>query len=323
MESLTPNSPAPGDAAILRLSNCQLCGSDDLLGLGDFNSSNETIEKSLGVTGKSHWCVCAKCNFTFQNPRLSRAYQERWYENSCYRTMSTTEVISQGHISFAPAQLARFYTWLHSAGFDLKQIQNACCLDYGCGIGGALNFLADWNNQIYGVELDRALAEYGNKHYRIQIVPRVADLPANKEFGLIFSHNAIEHIYDPNEFFDFAARRLHRAGIMILVIPAWRYANTSLALDAFNWSHNCIYDHVSLAGFLNKHGFFMASHLYQNPAPDGDWEICCLAYKSTRKNYYVSSVEEVFRELHVNIRHRAADRDANPIKAGDRLSVKA
>jgi SAM-dependent methyltransferase len=293
---------------LVRLSECQLCGSADLLELGDFNIEDESVRRAFGVEAKSRWCACRECSFTFQNPRLDREYQEQWYEASNYRKAQTAEVISQGYINSAPHQLSRFHPWLLAVGFDLNQIRNCCCLDYGCGIGGALNFLAERNNEIYGVEIDRALAEYGNRHYRIQIVPLTSALPESLHFDFIFSHNALEHVYDPNDFFDFAARRLKSGGVMVLLVPAWRYANTTITLEEFNWAHNCMYDHVSMAGFLNKHGFFLASYLYQNPNAEGDWELCCLAYKSERKNYFSSSLEEVFRELHINIRKRSADR---------------
>jgi SAM-dependent methyltransferase len=305
---------------LITLTECQLCGGSDLLNLGDFNIEDEAAQKMLGANAKSRWCVCSKCNFTFQNPRFSREYQERWYEESNYRKMNESELITPGYLSFAPQQLARFYLWLRTAGLDLQAIQNCTCLDYGCGIGAALNFLAEKNNKNFGVELDKRLGDYGNSHNKIQIVQRSADLPVQTEFDLIFSHNALEHVYDPNDFFSFASRGLKKNGVLILLVPAWRYANTTIALQEFNWSHNCMYDHVSMAGFLNKYGFFMSSHLYQNPDVNGDWELCCVAHKSPRKNYFTSSIEEVFQELHVNIPRRSADRSRNADQFPDKIT---
>jgi SAM-dependent methyltransferase len=306
---------------LVTLNECQLCGGKNLLNLGDFNIEDEAAQRMLGASQKSRWMVCSTCCFTFQNPRYSRKYQEDWYHQSNYRKVNQSDLIPPGYISFAPQQLRRFYIWLAATGVDLQRIQNAACLDYGCGIGGALSFLAEQNCRLYGVELDQRLADYGNSHYKIRIETDPELLPQDIRFDLIFSHNALEHVYDPNDFFSFAAKRLNPGGLLILLVPAWRYANTTISLQEFNWSHNCMYDHVSMAGFLNKYGFFMSSHLYQNPAPDGDWELCCVAHRSERKNHYSSNVEEVFRELHLNIRERSSLREMQGAGLPEKVSV--
>ncbi len=291
---------------IERLTNCQLCGSSNFVHL-DVGLKDDAYKKLLDLKGEIGWSLCTDCSYIFQNPRATREVQESFYTKSNYR-MTNPEPISQGYIDYAPYQLLRFEAWFLMNGYPLRSIQNANCLDYGCGIGGALNFLAEKNNTNFGVELDRQLSDYGNKNHQIKIVPTANDLPADVQFDFIFSHNAVEHVYDPNDFFSFAQKRIKSNGILAVVVPAWRYSNTTESLDEFNASHNTMWDHVSLSNFYNKYGFYMHSYLYSNPNAQGDWDICGIGYRSERKNHYTFDVNDVLAELSTNIRRRYEER---------------
>jgi SAM-dependent methyltransferase len=288
-----------------RLQECQLCGSRTLLGLDLIPNDDEYLSKA--ELDKLGWTMCSQCSFLFQNPRRSRAEQEEYYGDSSYRSNGPTP-ISEGYVRSAPHQFARFAYWLAVCGIDLRAMVNWTCLDYGCGIGGALHFLIGQGNDVHGVELDRTLAAFGNANFKTQIKPRVEDLPRHLMFDMIFNHHSLEHVYDPNDFFAFARDRLKPGGVIVNVVPTWRYSNTTESLREFNSSHNCMYDHVSFSGFLNKYGFFMESHLYQNQAADGDWELCAIARKSTRKNYFEFDAKETWKELFTNIPKREAER---------------
>jgi SAM-dependent methyltransferase len=290
---------------LTHLQTCQLCGGDRFIGLDVAFKDDPFVPKEVAAT--LGWTLCTQCSFLFQNPRRSREKQEEYYSDSEYRKTGPTP-IPEGCIRYSPHQMARFAYWFAVCGIDLRAATGWTCLDYGCGIGGALDFLAGQGNDVYGVELDRTLAQFGNSHFRTRIKPRVSDLPAGLMFDLIWSHHSLEHVYDPNEFFAFARERLKPGGLLINVIPTWRYSNTSESLREFNSSHNCMYDHVSFAGFLNKHGFFMESHLYHNQAPDGDWEVCTVARKSQRKNYFSFNIQETLAELFDHIPKREGER---------------
>jgi SAM-dependent methyltransferase len=288
-----------------KLHECQLCGNGNLLGL-DLLPKNDPYVSAADAE-QLRWSMCPNCSFLFQNPRRSRYDQEEYYGDSGYRKNGPTPV-EEGYVRYAPHQLARFVYWLAVCGIDLQTATNWTCLDYGCGIGGALHFLMRQGNQVHGVELDRTLAAFGNANFGTNIKPRVEDLPRDLMFDMIFTHHSLEHVYDPNDYFSFARDRLKPGGVLINVIPTWRYSNTSESLREFNSSHNCMYDHVSFSGFLNKYGFFMESHLYQNQAPDGDWELCAIARKSARKNRFEFTVQETMAELFTNIPRREAER---------------
>jgi SAM-dependent methyltransferase len=291
---------------LVDLKECQLCGGNDFARL-DLRVPDDVFAKENPEAQAVNWCLCTGCSYLFQSPRRSLKDQVSYYEVSGYRK-PTPNPISEGYIRYAPMQFARFGHWLAMCGIDIQNMRGLTCLDYGCGIGGALHFLGANGNTVYGVELDDTLAAYGNGHYAVKILPRTENLPPEAAFDLIFTHHSLEHVYDPNDFFAFAARRLKPNGVLVNVVPTWRYSNTSESRNEFNSSHNTMFDHVSFSAFLNKYGFFMESHLYHNQAPDGDWELCSVARKSGRKNYFGFEVGDIVQELFKNIQKREAER---------------
>ncbi len=303
-----------------KLKECQLCGGNALMGLY-IDVKNDVFKPDMfGPDEEYGWSLCTKCCFIFQNPRLPRSEQEKYYGESGYRKVKPT-IIQQGYVNYAPYQFARFDPWLQMNGIKIMDKRDWNCLDFGCGIGGALDFLGRTGNTVYGVELDRVLADFGNKNYKLKIVSHISKLPDNMRYDLIFSHHSLEHVYDPNDFLNYASQTIKPDGVMMIVVPAWRFANTINCFEDFNSPHNCMFDHVSMAGFLNKHGFFMSSHYYHNQAPDGDWEICCIAHKSHKRNYFPFSVDETLQELQNNIRNRDLERKGNILKHSENIAV--
>ena len=238
--------------SIDELEKCQICGSRNMVGLRLAPTADPRRE-AMGAVDNVSWCFCSECSFVFQNPRPSLKSQEEFYTRSGFREGG--ELINQGYIEFAPHQLARFLPWLNFNEIKLEEITHGNCLDYGCGIGGALSFMAQLGNKNWGVELDKALSEFGNTNYPIEIVPTVDDLPGEIQFNLIFANHALEHVYDPNELFEFASRRLTEGGVVLVAVPSWRYANTASSLNGFDSTDNSMFDHVSLSRLMNKHGF--------------------------------------------------------------------
>lgn len=288
------------------LEKCLLCGSGSFLGLDKIRVPVDKFKLSLGLSeDDTSWYMCQKCSFMFQNPRLERNYMKTWYADSGFRH-DTTEIV-QGQIGYSLIQLARFEVYLYMNGLKIADLRNATCLDYGCGIGGALNFLAERGNTVWGVELDRREVDFGKRNYKLNFVHDLEDIPPETRFDFIFSHHAVEHIFDPNEFMAYVSRMLKPGGLLMIVVPTWRYGNTLRVINGFSLADNSMFDHVSMAGFLNKHGMYQFSHLYQN---NDDWELAVLAKKSSRKNYFSFGLEETLAELYGSVQKRDAERVA-------------
>jgi SAM-dependent methyltransferase len=299
------------------LENCQLCGSREFLGLGGIILKPDKRKASLGLKDEdTAWYMCRTCSFLFQNPRLSRAYIEDWYARSDYH--EGREIVD-GQVGHTLNQLARLELYLAMNGLNIGAVKGATCLDYGCGIGAALNFMAERGNQVWGVELDRREVEFGRKRYKVNFVHSVDEIPADTRFDFIFTHHCLEHVYDPNDFFAYASRTLKPGGLLMVSVPSWRYSNTMNFINGFDISDNSMFDHVSLAGFMNKHGLFQFSHMYQNA---DDWELVALGRKSQRKNHYGISFQESLDELYTKVAKRHAERLAEAGPARDPIIVR-
>jgi 2-polyprenyl-3-methyl-5-hydroxy-6-metoxy-1,4-benzoquinol methylase len=298
---------------------CQICGGKRYLGLAGIRIPKDERKASLGIPeDATSWYLCQDCFFIFQNPRLERNYMQDWYARSGFH-MSDLE-ISQGQIWYTTIQLARFDPYLFFNGLRLAEMKGGTCLDFGCGIGAALNSLAQNGNEVWGVELDRREIEFGKKHFpKINFATDLAGIPADRRFDLILTHHAVEHLFDPNDFAAFAARVLKPDGTLMIVVPSWREANTLRAINGFALSDNSMFDHVSMAALLNKHGLHMFSYLYQN---NDDWELAVLARRSPKRNVFATGVPEILAELYVNIPKRDGDRRAAGDAAPDPAIVK-
>lgn len=305
---------------LVQLDSCPQCCCRRLIGLTVRSVAHSSAPKEFNLPEVGQWNLCPDCCFLFQNPRPSRETLEKYYLESGYR-VGTEGLVSQGYIEFAPHQLARHHLWFCLNDFDMRTIRRGACLDYGCGIGGALGFLAEQGNECFGVEIDQALAAFGNARFPIRIVPKVEDLPAGKQFDLIMANHSIEHIYDPNDFFTFAAKALTDAGTLVIAVPAWRYSNVISVYEAFSSEDTSVWDHVAMANWLNKHSFYMTTFMYQNyGGPKGDWELVVTAKKSQRKNHFSFSVDEVLAELYGNIGLRCAKPNESPVR--ERIAVR-
>ncbi len=277
----------------LTLQECPCCASASLIGLQLPSGSHSEAGKA--ISNSPSWKLCGSCGYVFQSPRPTRAELESAYADSAANSGAS---ISPGYIDFAPHQLIRFLPWLVMNAHDPRLITNGTCLDFGCGIGGSFEFLANQHNSLWGVEIDRSRAAFGNEHFHTRIVPTVEDLPRDVQYDLIFANHAIEHIYDPNDFFSFAGRSLKSSGSLIVAVPAWRYGSRPHSLGAFGADDMSVWDHIAMASWLNKYGLFMTSYLYQHYGRGGDWELCVTAVRSPKKNHFFCSIEETIREFY-------------------------
>ena len=130
-----------------KLDKCLLCGSQSFLGLEKIRIPSDGTKKNLGIgEDETSWYMCQKCSFMFQNPRLERNYMNEWYARSGFH--HDTKEIEQGQIGYSLIQPARFEVFLYMNGIKIADLRNATCLDYGCGIGGALSVLAEHGNKV-------------------------------------------------------------------------------------------------------------------------------------------------------------------------------
>jgi SAM-dependent methyltransferase len=278
---------------------CQFCKCKSFHQLKIPNIIDDSTKKMFNTQEDSQWVLCRGCGLALQNPRYQKEYIESLYQQNRYREATDFNSIDvdDKDIRFSRRTLSRFQWTLDKFGFDIFNLKNTNCLDFGCGIGGAFDFLKE-NNKLYGIEIDDTLRNYGNKNFNINIYSKLSELD-NIQFDFIFTNHALEHVYDPNEFIQFANSNLKDTGVMVIVLPTWKTSDLHTNLTQFNCSHNIMVDHVSLSVLLNKHGFYMSDYSYINQK--GSIELITLCVKSQNKNNFTFKLSEHIKEIEENI----------------------
>jgi 2-polyprenyl-3-methyl-5-hydroxy-6-metoxy-1,4-benzoquinol methylase len=106
-----------------------------------------------------------------------------------------------------------------------------CCLDLGCGDGALMYDLSGRCREVVGVDADfdavrlaeRKLAERGVTNCRVLQAPLsrvdLAFLGAAAPFDLMYSMDVIEHLPDPDELLQVAARSVKPRGSVVIGTP--------------------------------------------------------------------------------------------------------
>ncbi len=119
-----------------------------------------------------------------------------------------------------------FYAHLSIYHFALPFARNGLVLDAGSGTGYGSCYLADRGARfVEAIDFcDRAVA-FSREHFprpnlRFQVMDleTIAGLPA-RQFDLVFTSNALEHVFDVTNFFRSAWHLLKREGTVVVAVP--------------------------------------------------------------------------------------------------------
>ncbi len=88
---------------------------------------------------------------------------------------------------------------------------HATVLDFGCGLGGMLDGLADLGWQTYGIET--AMKTAFARHRELTTVP------ASGSFDLAIVHHVLEHVTDPLTILKQLAGAVREGGILLISVP--------------------------------------------------------------------------------------------------------
>lgn len=260
---------------------CNLCGSEDFveLPIGLPMSSDE--KESLGVD-RARWVICSKCSLLYQNPRITQAIWEKYYEQSLYRQLQSNMQIEPGYITYSYAQFQKVEAWLGANGIRVTASYPRSYLDYGCGIGGTLKYLRDKGcNSVNGIEVDPFLISEGKRIFEVEISKGFDDLRlAGKKFDLIFTHHCLEHVMDLNDFFAHSHAVLEEGGYLVIVVPTYKYGTVTVDYGT-SIAHNFMLTHHTLGGYLRKHGLVYVDHCYRKIKRGYDNELWCIARKDS------------------------------------------
>ena len=158
-------------------------------------------------------------------------------------------------------------------------IKNKNYLDYGTGLGGALDLFSKIANSVTGIELQQEICDYLNHSLGYDMYQSLVGMPKELKFDIISLFHVFEHVSTPLEQLRLLRERLNENGKIIIEVPHAKDALISLYnIEQFKsftfWSeHLILHTRESLEIYLRTAGFKnivisgyqrypLANHLY-------------------------------------------------------------
>jgi 2-polyprenyl-3-methyl-5-hydroxy-6-metoxy-1,4-benzoquinol methylase len=216
---------------------------------------------------KSTWKICGRCGFVHQNPRPSTATLDAYYLAGQYhphaRERDPDELVAINTSAYAD----EIAFALEHAGLQAGKV-----FDIGCGYGVALKLWADRGFDPYGVEPDRALFEFGQRHYGLRNTQqRVLDDTIDvRGIDLAFSHHALEHVADLASMMRGLVKIMRPGGHVFTALPTYRRNRTTMSKLWMNSAHYSLFTVTSFDQLLARYGFRQVAHRYERWASTPD-----------------------------------------------------
>jgi len=245
------SSLAPARASLGALVRCPGCGAEEpspatLLRGGD---------RLTGAPGEFSVVSCQACGLAFTQPRLapeefSTYYPETYnaYEPNARPRASVGERIG----ALQRQLLVRFGPYR-----ELWRRRPGRLLDVGCGTGDLAAIFHRHGWRAYGIEPSEQAAEHARAAGVEVVTGTLADAPWEEEsFDAIVFNHSLEHIDDPAEALEQAARLLRPGGVVSIAVPnfgSWHrrlFGSAWFQLDLPR--HLQHFDRDSLAGLARR-----------------------------------------------------------------------
>ncbi len=189
---------------------CEICGHDERVLV------TSRTDLFLGGHDVFYMHKCQKCGVLYQHPRPAPEKINEFYPSD--------------YVAYTPAvrnenKLSRFfrrYGLRKRADLVTTYLSHGKLLDVGCATGDFLLEMQQKPNwQLTGIEPSQVAAAYVRKNTHIDVIEGfLNNAPfANQSFDAITMWDVIEHVYDPRDVIDKAAKLLRTGGILIVNHP--------------------------------------------------------------------------------------------------------
>ncbi len=133
--------------------------------------------------------------------------------------------------------------------------------DIGCERGELLNLLQIGGCTVVGTQLSLAAAEFARTHFGIDVyVGELMDAPfASQTFDVIVMLNVLEHLPDPRQYLEQAARMLASGGVLWIEVP--NVSSLTARWSGKRWLHHDPRHHMwgfnttAITRLLGEYGF--------------------------------------------------------------------
>jgi len=234
---------------------CELCNNKNIVFL--FKSKN-IHGRHLLSDDVFDVCECKNCGIVFTDITADSGYYQKYYPLNYY---------SSGQYNFF---LGRVFSVLQKLSFlqKLRLIkkyapQGISILEIGCAKGYFLHKLPSYFEK-YGVEINENAYSYAKKHYKDitlynERIESTSFAGKNRQYDVIVIWHVLEHIDNPDIFFESIAKLLAKDGVIILEVP--NRDSIGFNLTKKHWFHLDTprhlfhYNYKSLNSLLKKYNF--------------------------------------------------------------------
>lgn len=248
---------------------CENCG------FSQFETLFSGSDKLLGIPGHFDVIECQNCGLYQISPKLNSSEIEKYYpaDYICY-----LEAIEDDHNAFSRLN-RRVALDKRCKQVTKRARQPGRILDIGCATGIFLDGMQNRGWDPYGIEPNQQAADYAKKRFKIEVFNgylEEANL-SDSSFDVITLWDVLEHVQNPNVFFEEILRILKPGGIVIGTLPnatAWeRYlfgeywvgweiprhyrSHTPTTIRNFLKQHGFL--NIELFSFIGRHGAFLLS----------------------------------------------------------------
>ena len=143
--------------------------------------------------------------------------------------------------------------------------KDASFLEIGCGNCDLLNEFSLLGVKVTGTDL---LSSAGNDYPNIKVYKN--DIEKEKlafedeSFDIVFSKSVVEHLYNPQVYFEEAYRVLRRNGRLITLTPDWEVQKNKFYDD---WTHKTPFSKVTMTRLYELSGFSILEIEYFKQLP--------------------------------------------------------
>ncbi len=201
------------------MSNCIVCGNNNLQGLLNFDSYPFCIGvlplrlkfKIQSFPLKISWCK--DCNHVQQIDSVAEESKEVLYKNRYSDLLSSVPLPSKTGIGISEAE--RCYNFFKSCGLPKSRV-----MEIGCYDGYFLSLIKKDGYEVCGIE-PNPMSRIAEKEYKIPIVRDFFSekrFPPNS-FDIIIMRNLLEHIENLNKFLSDISKVLSPDGYLLIEVP--------------------------------------------------------------------------------------------------------
>ncbi|MFQ5894248.1 MAG: class I SAM-dependent methyltransferase [Nitrospinota bacterium] len=222
--------------------SCDLCGADDAA----------LVETEGRFRMPVRNVVCRRCGLVYINPRMTVEGYTHFYAHDYGRLYSLPESPTprsvKGQVKRGQA-IASFLEPLLGRGQRM--------LDVGCAAGGILYvFRRRWGCEGLGIEPSGPYAEYGRRHFGLEIIPHNPGDPSfpDREFDSIILSRVLERFLSPSEGLLLMRRHLAPGGYLYIEVPNLRKPYGAIT-HFFQNAHPYTFSPLTLGLLLERTGY--------------------------------------------------------------------